>query len=190
MSNHGRDILPFLKILPRVFNDGHQVVLKLHTKGSNHLNRSELWRHDLFQKLIGSGKIDRAMAIFDSNPGIGMIGPAENILPMHNYYGSNANMINTLSQQMGLELKYLTDLNFVAGSMFYARKESLLPILNLNLSDQLFAPEAGQTDGTLAHAIERLFAVGLIATDLQLADTAYHEENPVLMVSKNHYFSI
>ncbi len=190
MPNHGRDILPFLNVLPRVFEDGHQIVLKLHTKGSNHLNRKDLWRHDLFAKLIGQGKIDRARAIFDVNPEIGMIGPTGNILPMHNYYGSNAEMVSVLSQQMGLKVEQLADLNFVAGSMFYARKEALLPILQLNFSDQQFEPEAGQKDGTLAHAIERLFAAGLIASNLQLADTAFDEKKPELMVSKNHYFSI
>jgi len=188
-DNHGRDILPFLKILPRVFADGHDLVLKLHTKGSNHLNRRNHWRNDLFSKLIGKGSIDAAVSIFNANPDIGIIGPSKNILSMQNYYGSNAEIVKELSNRMQVADDKLNDLNFVAGSMFYARKEVLVPILNLGLSDNDFEIEEGQKDGTLAHAVERLFAVGAISAGLQLVDTNYNPKNPVLMVNKNHYFS-
>jgi lipopolysaccharide biosynthesis protein len=182
--NRGRDILPFLNVLPKVFEDGNETVLKLHTKGSNHLNRKEHWRNQLFSKLIGKGSVENALQIFRSNPAIGMIGPAGNILPMHLYYASNGAMVHHLCRQMGIEDARLKDLNFVAGSMFYARREALQPILNLQLSTTGFEPEAAQTDGTLAHAVERAFAAGLIAAGLQLADTEYSAENPVLRVSK------
>lgn len=188
-QNRGRDILPFLKVLPVVFEDGHKLVLKLHTKGSNHLNRKVHWRDDLFSKLIGVGQIDWAVNILSENSHVGMIGPSLNILPMHNYYGSNAEIVNALSRQMGVLDNQLHDLNFVAGSMFFVKKEALLPILKLGLSDQNFEEENGQKDGTLAHAIERLYAVGLIKAGLQLADSDFNPEKSVLMVNKNHYFS-
>ncbi len=190
VENRGRDILPFLKILPRVFQDGHELVLKLHTKNSNHLNRKEQWRNDLFKKLIGPGQIDRMTDIFYRNNKVGMVGPSGNILAMHYYYGSNAQIVAVLSHLMGIHESRLQDLNFVAGSMFYARSEALQPVLNLGLSDDSFEPETGQTDGTLAHAVERLFAAGLLAADLQLADTAYQPSCPKLTVCKNHYFTV
>ncbi len=188
-NNHGRDILPFLKILPRVFADGNDLILKLHTKGSNHLNRRVHWRNDLFLKLIGKGRIDAAVSIFNNNPDVGIIGPSENILSMQNYYGSNGEIVKVLSNRMEVADDKLSDLNFVAGSMFYARKEVLVPILDLGLSGNDFEIEEGQKDGTLAHAVERLFAVGAISAGLQLADTDYNPKRPVLMVNKNHYFS-
>lgn len=189
VENRGRDILPFLRILPRVFADGHELVLKLHTKGSNHLNRKEQWRKDLFSKLIGPGQIDKMTDVFNRNKKLGMVGPAGNILAMRYYYGSNAQIVSVLSRNLGVETGRLQDLNFVAGTMFYARKEALLPILKLNLTEENFEKEAGQKDGTLAHAVERLFAVGLIVAGLQLADTNYNDARPVLTVNKNHYFS-
>ncbi|MCF8367144.1 MAG: hypothetical protein K9H16_15245 [Bacteroidales bacterium] len=187
--NRGRDILPFLMVLPKVINDGHQVVLKLHTKGSNHLNRRDHWRKHLFANLIGDGAVSRALKIFASNKHIGMVGPAGNILPMLNYYGSNAEIVRELSHKLGVNDEELRDLNFVAGSMFYARIEALLPLMKLDLGKENFEDEAGQKDGTLAHAVERLFPVGLIVANLQLADTDYKHENPVLTINKNHYYT-
>lgn len=188
-NNHGRDILPFLKILPQVFADGNDLILKLHTKGSNHLNRRVHWRNDLFSKLIGKGRIDDAVNVFNANHNVGMIGPSGNILSMQNYYGSNAEIVKILSNRMGVADEMLVDLNFVAGSMFYARKEVLTPLLRLGLTEKDFEKEEGQKDGTMAHAVERLFSVGAILAGLQLADTDYNPQKPFLTVNKNHYFS-
>jgi lipopolysaccharide biosynthesis protein len=190
VENHGRDILPFLKMLPQIFADGNELILKIHTKKSNHLNRKDLWRNDLFNKLIGVGAINKAINIFEKNNAIGIIGPANHVLPMYYYYGGNALRVIGLGKKMGVDDCYLNNLNFVAGSMFYARKEALLPILNLGLNDSDFEIENLQTDGTMAHAVERAFAVALLAANLQLSDTDYNSSNPVLTVSTNHHFTI
>jgi len=189
VENKGRDILPFLKILPDVIRDGCQIILKIHTKKSNHLQRKELWRIDLLNKLIGEGNLQKNIEIIQQNAKIGMIGPSGHILPMWFYYGANASTVEFFSRRMGLETKKLAGLNFVAGSMFLAKLEALIPILNLHLSDNEFAIEEGQKDGTLAHAIERLFSVALLVSNLELADTDCQQEKSLVRINMIHYFS-
>lgn len=190
VENHGRDILPFLQILPEVIDNGHELILKLHTKSSNHLHRKDHWRNDLFEKLIGKGKMAEMLKVFRENSSIGMVGPAGNILPMRLYYGANGERVHRYSKMMGARDEQLSDFNFVAGSMFYARTSAVMPLLKLKLTDEDFEGEAGQTDGTMAHVIERLFSVSNLLSGLQLADTNFDPSAPKVTVSKNHRFTL
>jgi len=190
VENRGRDILPFLKVLPLVFEQGYNLVLKLHTKRSNHLNKKDPWSSHLFDKLLKNGNLTKTLRVFSSHPEVGMMGPEGNILPMALYYGGNAAKVKVLCLQMGLKAEQLRGLNFVAGSMFYARKEVLLPILKLNLIDNDFDKENKQLDNTLAHAIERVFPAGLNLNKMILADTSSTPEKVSCNITLNHPFSI
>jgi len=190
VENHGRDILPFLQILPEVIDNGHELILKLHTKSSNHLHRKDHWRNDLLEKLIGNGKMTEIIDVFRENSTIGMVGPFGNILPMRLYYGANGERVHRYGKILGATDNQLADLNFVAGSMFYTRTSAVIPLLNLKLADEDFEVEAGQTDGTMAHVVERLFSVSALLSGLQLADTRFNPSEPKVTVSKNHRFTL
>ncbi len=190
VKNHGRDILPFLKILPQVFDQGFNLVLKIHTKRSNHLNKKELWNTDLFSKLLGEKNIINAIKVFKSHPEVGMMGPEGNILPMSLYYGGNPARVEELCLKMGLRKEQLAGLNFVAGSMFYARKEVLFPVLALDLKDSDFEDENKQLDSTLAHTVERIFPAGLILKEMLLADTSSTPEKINCKLTLNHPYTL
>ncbi|MBB3102458.1 glycoside hydrolase family 99-like domain-containing protein [Azomonas macrocytogenes] len=167
-TNRGRDVLPFFKILPHIFNGHHRTILKLHTKKSKHRDDGDKWRDDLYEKLISS--MTGAQHLFKEVPEIGMIGPAGHILPMDSYWGSNEKNVLKLAARLGISQEQVFDLPFIAGTMFFCRTISLLPLYKLVAEDD-FELEAGQTDGTFAHAMERIFPILMISLNLKIIDT-------------------
>jgi len=161
-ENRGRDILPFLKVAGELVNEGEQLVLKLHTKKSLHRQDGDLWRRDLLNKLAAHEKAEHALSAFNRNPSLALMAPAGHILSMDTYWGSNADSVNYLCRRMGVESPDHEKALFPAGSMFYVRLDSIRPLLDCHLDECEFEPERGQVDGTLPHAIERVF--GVLAT--------------------------
>lgn len=188
-ENRGRDILPFLEILPRVFSQGYQAILKIHTKKSDHRMSGERWRHDLYRKLITAQAMTQALRLFNGDHTIGIIGAQGHIVPMNLYYGANARRVESLSAAMGVHPSHLPVLSFPAGSMFYARKQALLPLLNLNITTGDFEDENGQKDGTMAHAVERAFAVSTLASNLKQVDISYDLKKLNFTITKDHPFT-
>ncbi|EHX8970610.1 glycoside hydrolase family 99-like domain-containing protein [Escherichia coli] len=177
LENRGRDVLPFLKIMRSVIAEEYDYIVKVHTKRSKHRNDGDKWRDDLYSKLITPHAIDNALGIFREQPKVGIIGPEGHIVPMNFYWGSNAEKVEKLCYRMGYKLDDIRELNFVAGTMFFARVDALKPLISLGLTDEDFDVEAGQIDGTLAHAIERVISVSSYAAGLSMSSTLSDEIN-------------
>lgn len=190
VENKGRDVLPFLKIIPDVIKEDYKLVLKLHTKKSNYLNTKELWSHQLFSELIGNDQLINNVTLFGMYDDIGMLAPFGHIVPLSLYYGANAERLVHFAEKLGFAKDELNDMVFVAGTMFYARKEVLEILIKLYTDDGEFEPEEFQIDGTLAHVMERAFALGLNASRLTLADSHSNAERISCRVVLNHPFVI
>ena len=82
-------------------------------------------------------------------------------------WGYDYDIARALLRKAGVALSKNLPLEFPSGSMFWGRSAAIRPLLDLNLGFEDFPVEAGQIDGTLAHAIER--------TILMFAESSGHE---------------
>jgi lipopolysaccharide biosynthesis protein len=192
VANHGRDVLPFLKIITDVSAEGFEVFLKLHTKKSKHRQDGSIWLKDILRKLVSPGNAKGIIETFNDNPNVGLVGPQGHIVPMTTYWGSNQKRVLELAARLGVETEKVMTGPFVAGTMFYGRISGLKPMLNLAISDQDFESESGQIDGTMAHAIERIFPISVIASNQLILSTDRNQnkgEDPIVFTKKYKYAS-
>ena len=178
-ANHGRDVLPFINVLPAILNGNHSYLVKLHTKKTLHRSDGQRWLNELTKDLLGRESLLLIEKKFVNDPGLGIIGPSGNVLPAHFYLGSNVYHIRKLLDRLQVGYPHFLDNDFVAGTMFAARVEALVPLSLLNLQPDEFEKEAGQVDGTLAHAVERIISIS--------ADKAGFRTEAADRV-RNHYF--
>lgn len=183
-ENHGRDILPFLQIMQQVKQDGYEFIIKVHTKKSPHRTDGNIWRQDLYNKLLTRSKIKRNISLFQKESTLGILAPEGYLLPINNYIGDNIDQLRYLSHRLGINFQQLLQLKFVAGSMFMAKVVALEPLLALDLGIDDFEVETGQLDGTMAHAIERVIAVSAYSIGLEVKNS-----NSKLRAKRNYQFT-
>jgi lipopolysaccharide biosynthesis protein len=157
--NRGRDILPFLRLAGRLLDEGEDVVLKLHTKRSTHRDDGASWRSELVGRLAAPARASAIVDAFAADASLGMVAPEGHVQPLGFYWGANESNVGYLCSLIGLPPPDVATDTFVAGSMFWCRLAALAPLADAPLSEPDFAPEAGQVDGTMAHAVERVVSL-------------------------------
>ncbi len=163
VPNRGRDVLPFLFIANRIKDKGYKYILKLHTKRSVHLKNGKDWFIELTDSLLHSNQSIKKI-IKSLNNGAAFVGPKGHYIHLDDYMGRNELNIKKLLEIICGNNKTkeivlnMPNLGFIAGTMFWCRLDSIKPILDLHLTVEDFENESGQTDGTIAHALERIFA--------------------------------
>lgn len=163
LPNLGRDVLPFLKVLAAMVADEVDYFAKVHTKRSLHREDGDIWRKELYNAVIGREAFCSSIAAMSDNPMIGMLGPDQHLVSMDTYLGSNIERIKKYARALEIDPETILDYSFFAGTMFIARTRALEPLLTVGIADHDFEEEDGQTDGTLAHAIERVITLCVFA---------------------------
>jgi len=166
-ENRGRDIAPKLLAWPDIYRS-HDLMLHIHTKKTDYNNFLFRWRGYLFDTLMGSPQIVRnILQLFALDERLGMVAPIHyHALNVSDPIGCNHADVRSLAARMGVDIQRQQYLDFPAGSMFWARTAALRPLLDTGFSLADFPAEAGQKDGTFAHAVERLFFVSCEAAGL------------------------
>lgn len=159
VENRGRDIAPFLNhILPMALANGHHTFVKLHTKSSPHLVDGNEWAEFMINSLFGREALVLIDAMLEANPQLGLLAPAGTLLPMGLCVSKNVNHLKNLLTQANLTGRWFLNQQFIAGSMMAGRLAALKPLIELSQPLEKYEAEYGQTDGTLAHAMERLLS--------------------------------
>lgn len=175
-ANRGRDVLPFLRAVEQA--GAFDVGLKLHGKRSVHRLDGEAWRDALVGSLLTSadavcGVVER----FAQDRRIGLVAPHASLCSISRHVGGNSAPMASVAERTGTDLAGMLARTpfFCAGTMFWFRRAALERVAGAGLAD-LFANEEGQTDGTVAHAMERLFAAfveaeNFLAVPMEVATT-------------------
>jgi glycosyltransferase involved in cell wall biosynthesis len=160
VENRGRDVLPFLRVLPYLQRDGIRFLLKLHTKKTLHHAEGSQWARELFDTLLDAVFFQATLKRFTEDGNLQVVGSERYRLPIAQYLkGNNKQHLQGLARRAGLSEEQVLGGEFFAGTMFFARLQGLEPLQKLGLHSEDFEPEQGQVEGTLAHAMERFFLV-------------------------------
>jgi len=160
--NLGRDIGPFLAQFGRTLCTSYDIIGHLHTKKSPQVvDRAfaEAWNIFLLENLLGGehggAMLDLILDSMATDPQIGAVFPDD---PYVVSWTKNRKYAEEIVGRMGCGA-LPEELNFPIGSMFWVRSSVLSKFVELELRWDDFAPEPLPIDGTLIHAIERLFGV-------------------------------
>jgi lipopolysaccharide biosynthesis protein len=175
VENKGRDIRPFLSVLPLLIERKYQAVLKLHSKKSLHRGDGDLWRRTLIANLLPKGPdLSQIIGGLTQYPSMGLVAPDGNVLNIQRYIGSNQPWVERLVAELGESVQWLHQARpwFAAGTMFWFKPHAIQSLLLCPAVQQdEFETESGQIDGTLAHAIERVLGCATLADGYHLIDT-------------------
>lgn len=161
VPNKGRDIGPFLTEFKDIISCNYDIVGHVHTKKTIDFydkKAGKVWLNFLLANLIGQDKVamaDIILARMNSDNSIGMVFADDpNIIG----WSDNKNIAKKIANRMKVG-KLPDSFNFPVGTMFWARVPAIMPLLNLNLNWKDYPAEPIPYDGTILHAIERLFSI-------------------------------
>jgi predicted HAD superfamily hydrolase len=159
--NRGRDIAPLICLFGSKLKK-YDYIAHLHTKKSLYnKGATQGWREYLFERLLGSKQQIRQIFSLLQNGRIGIVYPQNYVLLPYwaNTWLANREIGNLWCSRLGIKEIPRGYFDYPASSMFWARSSALKPLFETGITFEDFPEERGQTDGTLAHTIERLFVL-------------------------------
>ena len=162
--NKGRDIYPML-LQMKDHIDQYEYFLHIHTKKTITQDYGDDWREYLWHNLLGStANIKNIFKEFVTDYQIGIIYPIiynkvfdQLVNPWGAIGKNNQKNLELLCEKLHISKEKLKpDITFPVSSMFWARTDAIRDLFAIcEMLD--FDLECGQVDGTMAHAVERVF---------------------------------
>ncbi len=164
--------MPFVSLLNSGALDHYYLICKIHTKKSPHRDDGDQWRRKIFFGLLGSPEnVADILRAFNADPELGLVVADGELYEGERGWKANREHAARVAGGIGLNLDDYPP-RFVLASMFWARGAALRPLRVLNLSADAFEPERGALDGTMCHAIERLFSIFAASEGLAIKERA------------------
>jgi len=160
VENRGRDAGALLTGFRDRYHD-FDLLLVLHSKVTPQASIGAGWRQTLVSGLVGSRAVVRSiLAIFEAEPQVGLVF-CQHYEPIRKWTGWEMNFpaAQRVASNWGLQLNRRGELDFPSGAMFWIRPAALNPVLELGLKSDDFPPGSETFDGSVSHAIERLYAL-------------------------------
>ena len=157
LPNVGRDIAPFLALLPSL--QAFDAVCKVHTKRSEagHIG----WRRSLVNGLLGSANtVSAYVDAFEQDPDLVLAGPT-----MH-YVDGEAHIYHSRRALILQHGELHTGWGFFAGTMFWCRPSFFVSLKDLYPQDVFVAH--GDDEGHPEHVIERAFGLMARCADMKI----------------------
>ena len=183
-DNRGRDIAPWLVGFADRMKEV-DVGVHIHSKSSPQYGGGfAAWRRYLLDQTLGSPSLVENILDILAVDGVGAYCPDHHptVRPLIQW-GGNFETCKALVGMMGAKLNRRNFLDMPSGSMFWFRTDALRPLLDLALQTGHFDPEAGQEDGTLAHAVERCLLISVEIAGYSYVTGLAKAENALLPLS-------
>ena len=193
-GNRGRDIAPLYVLFGREI-EKYDYFMHVHSKKSVYSGKEQYgWRQFSMDCLLkDENTVRKIFALFESK-NIGLFYPETfGEMPMiAQDWLENAAGGRAFLESLGIRFED-GFFNYPVGSFFWARTEALRPVFDKHLKYEDFPEEAGQTDGTLAHVLER--AISFVSNSRGYMDAIYDIRSGSISLGRSYkvyepYFSI
>lgn len=168
VQNRGRDIAPFYVEFADKLRE-YDYILHIHSKKSLFFGTEQSqWRRQALGALLPQSRPVSAVIELMERERIGLyFADTPRQLPRYsNTWLGNKRRGRQLLEKLGIEQDREV-FNYPVGSFFWLRSTAIRKLWDAGFSYDDFEEEAGQTDGTLAHALER-------AVSFVVRDAGYH----------------
>ncbi len=174
IENRGRDVSALLTGAKHIVNE-YDYVLFVHDKKVEHMDskiKGESFSYKCFDNLLKSKEfVANIIDVFEKNERLGLLCPPPpnhaNYYPTLGYFDWGMNYANTLELGKKLGLKCRIEWNkepiSPLGTMFWFRTKAMKKLFDCDWQYEDFPPEPNGIDGTLLHAIERIY--GFVTQD-------------------------
>ena len=163
VANLGRDIYPLMLLRDQLSN--FDIIGHFHTKQTKHDRAfvGQSWRDELFEMLVRPG--DAILTDFVARPELGLV-----IADIPTYFRHNrsvtpegeshlvpimADLWARMELPRAIDFKARKTFVMSFGTFFWARREAIWPLLELDIADEI-PPEPLKPNHTVLHALERL----------------------------------